>query len=322
MPSFPSISNGQLANGMRTSYISQTAFNADFFQYTTTQNPTTFVTTGALSAVTGATSGTCPAGRVLRDNGKRLYPSAHPGVTTYMVGVLDPVSFLSGFIDPNSPVFAVYNGNKPPSLDTTALAQGVNPNGGGADLAPTVYTRGNIETTNGDLLVDAGSATVYGNISATTGSVTAGTSIDAGTFISGAPVTVLAYNTGLPATLVPYDNVATACDIFINPNLGNVFVLNLPNTYTNLTANINVYMRSTSAPSTNITVNPGQIFTLIIYNRTGGSGPDVAWTNATTGMYGTSQANLTNGYTYTYTFATTTSSTAIQIGSNSIATVP
>lgn len=182
MPSFPSISNGQLANGMRTSYISQTAFNDDFFSYTTTQNPTTFVTTGALSAVDGATSGNCPAGRVLRDNGKRLYPSAHPGVSTYMVGVFDPVSFLSGYIDPNSPVFAVYNGNKPASLDTTQLAKGVNPNGGGADLAPTVYTRGNIETTNGDLLVDGGNANVYGSISANNGNITA----DSGNIVASA----------------------------------------------------------------------------------------------------------------------------------------
>jgi hypothetical protein len=137
-------SNGQLANNTRGSWISTTAFNDDFFSYTTTVNPTTFQTTGSLGAVTGADGSTCPAGRVLRENGKKLYPAAHNGVSTYMIGVFDPVSFLSGFIDPNSTIFAVYNSNKPASLDTTLLAGGVNPNGGAADLAPPIYTAGTV----------------------------------------------------------------------------------------------------------------------------------------------------------------------------------
>lgn len=132
-------SNGQLANGTRRSWISLTAFNSDFFSYATSINPTTFETTGALSAVTGATALTCPTARILRENGKKLYPSAHNGVNTYMVGVFDPVSFLSGFIDPNNnSVFAVYNNDKPASLDTSLLAGGVNPNGGGADVSEIV----------------------------------------------------------------------------------------------------------------------------------------------------------------------------------------
>ncbi len=56
-----------------------------------------------------------------------------------MVGVFDPVSFLSGYIDPNnSSVFAVYNADKPASLDTSLLAGGVNPNGGAADVSEIV----------------------------------------------------------------------------------------------------------------------------------------------------------------------------------------
>ncbi len=132
-------SNGQLANNTRRSWISLTAFNSDFFSYTTTVNPTTFQTTGSLGAVTSATSVTCPTARILRENGKKLYPSAHNGVNTYMVGVFDPVSFLSGYIDPNnSSVFAVYNADKPASLDTSLLAGGVNPNGGAADVSEIV----------------------------------------------------------------------------------------------------------------------------------------------------------------------------------------
>ncbi len=137
-------SNGQLANGTRRSWISTAAFNDHFFSYTTTVNPTTFQTTGSLGAVTGATAGNCPAGRVLRENGKKLYPEAHNSITTYMVGVFDPESFLSGFIDPNSQIFALYNTDKPASLDTFYLAQGANANGGARDLAPPVYTAGTV----------------------------------------------------------------------------------------------------------------------------------------------------------------------------------
>jgi hypothetical protein len=170
-------SNGQLANGTRGSWISTAAFNNDFFSYTTSVSSTTFQTTGSLGAVVGATSGTCPAGRVLRENGKKLYPVAHNGVSTYMIGVFDPVSFLSGFIDPNSTIFAIYNTNKPASLDTTLLAGGVNPNGGAIDLAPPIYTAGTV-TAVGNI------TSVAGNISATVGSVSAGTTVTAGTGIS------------------------------------------------------------------------------------------------------------------------------------------
>ncbi len=139
-------SNGQLANNTRGSWIATAPFNNDFFSYTTSVNPTTFQTTGTLGAVTGATALNCPALRVLRENGKKLYPSAHNGVSTYMIGVFDPVSFLSGFIDPNSSIFAVYNTNKPASLDTTnlAFAGGINPNGGSSDLAPPIVTAGSV----------------------------------------------------------------------------------------------------------------------------------------------------------------------------------
>lgn len=170
-------SNGQLANNSRRSWISTAVFNNDIFSYSTSMNMSTFQTVGTLGPVTGATAQNCPAGRVLRENGKKLYPEAHNGVSTYMVGVFDPVSFLSGFIDPNSPIFAVYNTDKPAALDTAFLAGGVNPNGGAFDLAPPVYTAGtvtavgNITSTNGD-------------IEATLGNISAGTYVEAGTTVT------------------------------------------------------------------------------------------------------------------------------------------
>lgn len=88
-----------------------------------------YVMQGTLTAVSGATAANCPKGRVLRENGRKLYPSANPGVTTYLVGVFDDKTFLNGFIDPNSPLFVPFNTDKPVYLDN-----GVN--GGNGGLAP------------------------------------------------------------------------------------------------------------------------------------------------------------------------------------------
>jgi hypothetical protein len=85
-----------------------------------------YVTQGTLTAVTGGTAANCPKGRVLRENGRKLYPSANPGITTYLVGVFDDKTFLNGFIDPNSPVFVPFNTDKPVYLDN-----GVNGGDGG-----------------------------------------------------------------------------------------------------------------------------------------------------------------------------------------------
>jgi hypothetical protein len=121
------------------SYITSGSFNGQFFSYETTFNTTTLTTTGALSAVTGATAANCPRGRVLRTNNKKLYPGANPGITTLMVGVYDSISLLSGFIDPNSSVFLVYNGNK--SVD---IIDGVDLSGGVTHAGPSVFTLGEV----------------------------------------------------------------------------------------------------------------------------------------------------------------------------------
>jgi hypothetical protein len=119
-------------------YISTAAFNTNFYTYNLTTNPTTFVTTGSLDPVTGATSVNCPAGRILRETGRRLFPGAHPQITTLMVMVFDTESQLKGFIDPNASVFAVFNSDKPCELvDGTDTTLGVH-------RGPSVYTFGNV----------------------------------------------------------------------------------------------------------------------------------------------------------------------------------
>ena len=140
----------------RRSYITTAAFHQDIFAYTTSYNAATFTTTGTLtplSTVGTATAANCPANRVLRENGKKLFPpglvvsnnttyaAPNPGVTTYMVGVYDPITFLSGFIDPNSKLFAIYNTDKP-----DYVPRGINPNGNTeVDEGAPVYTLGSVK---------------------------------------------------------------------------------------------------------------------------------------------------------------------------------
>ena len=118
-------------------YIAAAAFNANFFTYTITTNPITHVKTGSLTAVAGATAANCPAGSILRENGKKLYPDVHPNVGTYMVGVIQSDTFLSGYIDPNAAVFAMYSTNLPAFYE-----DGTDPLTGYADEGAPVITNG------------------------------------------------------------------------------------------------------------------------------------------------------------------------------------
>ena len=118
-------------------YVAAVPFNANFFSYTITTDPSTYVKTGTLAAIAGATATTCPAGRILRESGQKLYPGVHPNITTYMVGVIDSITFLTGYIDPNSPVFATHSANVP-----SFFANSVDPVGGLLDEGSAVYTNG------------------------------------------------------------------------------------------------------------------------------------------------------------------------------------
>lgn len=139
------IANGTTSfhNTSRRSYLSVAPFNNAIFSYST--QTVNFIVTGALAAVVGATALTCPKGRVLYETGRKLYPNnVNPGVPTYMVAVYDPQSLLNGFIDPNSPLFASYNTDRPNFLGTWGVDPGT---GGGVtnDLGAPVYTNGTVE---------------------------------------------------------------------------------------------------------------------------------------------------------------------------------
>ena len=121
----------------KRSYVSTSAFNGSIYSYVTALNTSTFKQEGKLVAITTSPNGAtlsatnCPAGRVLRENGRKLYPGVNPGLLsgdTYQgtanfqaateaanhmwVGVFDSVTGVKGFINPNASTFAVYNSDK------------------------------------------------------------------------------------------------------------------------------------------------------------------------------------------------------------------
>jgi len=148
MATIGTISHSSYLNTPRRSYLSMAVFNNDFFAYNVTEDKLTQVTTGTLTPVTSNAAFT-PPGRLLRENGKKLYPGgANPGINTYMVGVYDPVTFLNGYIDPNSYTFTLANTDKPyDTYEAIAGTLGTNPNSSATyinDLAPPVLTNGDI----------------------------------------------------------------------------------------------------------------------------------------------------------------------------------
>ncbi len=127
----------------KRSYIAASSFNTVLYTYTTSLDPTTLVRTGSLGATTGATAGNCSQGRILRENGSRLYPDANPGISTLMVGVYDANSGLKGYIDPNAPQFAVFNSDKP-----VEMVDGGDNNTAVAHKGQPVYTTGGVISTS------------------------------------------------------------------------------------------------------------------------------------------------------------------------------
>ena len=152
----------------KRSYVAVAAFNANIFSYTVALNPTTLQNVGTLAVLSTATAANCPKGRILRENGRKLYPGANPNITSYMVGVYDGESLLSGFIDPNSPLFAIYSTDKPYYI----AARRDPVTGGLVDNSAPVYTNGSVE---------AGTTITAGT----------GLTITTGPFVQSRPVTAL-----------------------------------------------------------------------------------------------------------------------------------
>jgi hypothetical protein len=165
-----SSAQNQFQPSSKTTYIATDIATGSLYSYTTSRNTTTYAIEGTLSSQ----SVSILAGTLLRENGKRLFPGANPGITTMMVGVFnsDVVPPLSGFIDPNSLVYAVFNANKPVTIPNGTDIDGVGAlHSGNPVITDGVVDAGNFIVRSGELEIP----TSTGMVSTTT--LSAGTRV-------------------------------------------------------------------------------------------------------------------------------------------------
>jgi hypothetical protein len=126
--------NKEFAQSFSKSFISTTNFSNEFYLYTAGVNAS-YRPIGTFSLVT-SNAALCPTGRVLHCTGKRLYPATNPmttfvgklaikNVPVFLLSVYDPITFLTGFIDPTSTTFAKYDQNLPNFNDLGPVLNGV-----------------------------------------------------------------------------------------------------------------------------------------------------------------------------------------------------
>jgi len=108
-----SVSHGNYPQQPKSAYITTANYSNVLYNYTTSLN-SQYVTVGSLTTpATGVNSSNTPAGDYLYENGKKLYPGANPGISSFLVGVYSPVSGVSGYIDPNGSIFSPLQSKKP-----------------------------------------------------------------------------------------------------------------------------------------------------------------------------------------------------------------
>jgi len=189
-----------------TQYMSTSNFNKAFFSYDDKLG---------LQPVLGAGQSQCPPGRILRENGRKLYPGVNTNIKTIMTGVYDSVTLLSGFIDVNSGIFTLYAIKHAPEQP-----DGLDYNPRGIPSAEGVEHRGQSVFTHGDVVaggqfyatktIDLGNAAfINGDFSATSYySIT------------------LTQNTQLNALIVPPHN-GTVIYLFVTGNGSSTLTLNI-----------------------------------------------------------------------------------------------
>jgi hypothetical protein len=150
------------------SLVSTRAFNEEFYTYTVSTNALG-VTRGVFSVVNGATATTCPGRRILHLTGRKLYPDVNPMDTfvgtaltakKFLVAVYDPISFLTGFIDPTSNTFAKYDQNLPNFFNLGNSGSGIQWSSGGAGAELGALDAGTSPATNHTGTFNAGYASV------------------------------------------------------------------------------------------------------------------------------------------------------------------
>jgi len=183
------VSHGNYPQQPKAAYLTNGVYNDAFFSYTTSLN-TSYTTVGTLGPVVGATALNCPNGDYLYENGKKLYPGANPGITTYLVGVYSATSGLKGYIDPNNALFVPMVNGKPYQIQVNDVNNNyvfnADPSSNESDQGPGVYTHGNV-------VIDG--------------------------FVA----------SGVAPTLSVPGGSGSAATLTINSVLGNTFLLNVPN---------------------------------------------------------------------------------------------
>lgn len=170
----------------KRSYVSTASFNGSIYSYVTALNPTTFRQEGRLVAITTSPDGVtlsqsnCPAGRVLRENGRKLYPGVNPGLAVgdtyqgsvvgttttnhFWVGVFDAVTGVKGFINPNSVLFTVFNSDKSLEIvDQDETVAGL--------VSRTTFASGSATLASGTVTVTSNALTSSSKIMLTRGAV-------------------------------------------------------------------------------------------------------------------------------------------------------
>ena len=177
-----SVSHGNYPQQPRAAYITTANYSNVLFNYTTSLN-SQYVTVGSLTTpATGVNSSNTPAGDYLYQNGKKLYPGANPGVSSFLVGVYSPVSGVNGYIDPNGSIFSPLQSGKP--YQTQVLNTGGDyvyntNNSGSEDSGVPVRTNGSV---NAGTTILATTGLGYNSNATSYGTVTQGT--NATTFVS------------------------------------------------------------------------------------------------------------------------------------------
>lgn len=197
------------------SLVSTKAFNEEFYTYRTSTSALG-VTTGIFTFVSGATATTCPRGRVLHLTGRKLYPDVNPMNTfaggaapltakKFLVSVYDPITFLTGYIDPMSNTFAKYDQNLPNFFDLGTSGAGVQWPGGGAGAELNLADAGASGSIGSGGTFAAGYATVGqvtysggggGTITITTTAVTANSKIFLSSLTAGAVANIYSQAAG------------------------------------------------------------------------------------------------------------------------------
>lgn len=216
-------SRSEWAANSGKAYVATGPYQTALYSYTVSTN-SSLQMVGTLRLITNDAT-KCPAGRILALNGRKLTPGANPmnlitatpGSATLTtatpklyLGVADLVSGVSGFIDPNSVLFAPYDKNRPVSdylVDMSAgltSTQALSQNDSGSSANILTKSAGTLPPTGTVLnagTVDAGSS-ACGTVSMASILTTAtGTAVVTCTLVNATSIILLTSRT---AGCVPY----------------------------------------------------------------------------------------------------------------------